>query len=311
MTAAAGRDRFAARHQRHRGPVRRGDGSAPHRRGRALSGAAGRILVDEAQFLSPAQVRQLAHLADELGIPVLCYGLRTDFQGRLFPGSAELLALADSLVEIKSVCECGRKATMNPARRCRGQCRAAGRAAREWAATSAMWRCAAGTSCSVQPDYGIGEGKSAPHGLRKETSHVPQGCSRAGAACAVRHSAAAAQQAGPTPGPKSGEPATIPFLTRNDIRTFESTDDGDGVYIQDVRRNWYYVTFFGRCNELPWAIGDRASRPLPAVSRSIAATRSSPDASGAGSPTSSIAARPREGEEGQGRPDAGSGGRPR
>lgn len=71
------------------------------------------ILVDEAQFLSPAQVRQLAHLADEVGIPVLCYGLRTDFQGRLFPGSAELLALADSLVEIKSVCECGRKATMN------------------------------------------------------------------------------------------------------------------------------------------------------------------------------------------------------
>ena len=71
------------------------------------------ILVDEAQFLSPGQVRQLAHLADEVGIPVLCYGLRTDFLGTLFPGSAELLALADSLVEIKSVCECGRKATMN------------------------------------------------------------------------------------------------------------------------------------------------------------------------------------------------------
>jgi thymidine kinase len=71
------------------------------------------ILVDESQFLSPAQVRQLAHLADEVGIPVLCYGLRTDFQGRLFPGSAELLALADALIEIKSVCECGRKATMN------------------------------------------------------------------------------------------------------------------------------------------------------------------------------------------------------
>ncbi|MBO9715196.1 thymidine kinase [Sphingomonas sp.] len=71
------------------------------------------VLVDEAQFLSPGQVRQLARLADELGIPVLAYGLRTDFQGRLFPGSAELLALADSLVEIKSVCECGRKATMN------------------------------------------------------------------------------------------------------------------------------------------------------------------------------------------------------
>lgn len=71
------------------------------------------VLVDEAQFLSAEQVRQLAHLADEVGIPVLCYGLRTDFQGKLFPGSAELLALADSLVELKSVCECGRKATMN------------------------------------------------------------------------------------------------------------------------------------------------------------------------------------------------------
>jgi thymidine kinase len=71
------------------------------------------VLVDEAQFLSAVQVRQLAHIADEVGIPVLCYGLRTDFQGKLFPGSAELLALADSLVELKSVCECGRKATMN------------------------------------------------------------------------------------------------------------------------------------------------------------------------------------------------------
>ena len=71
------------------------------------------ILVDESQFLSAAQVRQLAHLADEAGIPVLCYGLRTDFQGRLFPGSSELLALADALIELKSVCECGRKATMN------------------------------------------------------------------------------------------------------------------------------------------------------------------------------------------------------
>jgi thymidine kinase len=71
------------------------------------------VLVDESQFLNEAQVRQLAHLADDVGIPVLCYGLRTDFQGRLFPGSAELLALADALIEIKSVCECGRKATMN------------------------------------------------------------------------------------------------------------------------------------------------------------------------------------------------------
>jgi thymidine kinase len=71
------------------------------------------VLVDESQFLKAAQVRQLAHLADEIGIPVLAYGLRTDFQGRLFEGSAELLALADALVEIKSVCDCGRKATMN------------------------------------------------------------------------------------------------------------------------------------------------------------------------------------------------------
>lgn len=71
------------------------------------------VLVDEAQFLTPAQVDQLAHLADSIGIPVLAYGLRTDFQGQLFPGSARLLALADALVEIKSVCMCGRKATMN------------------------------------------------------------------------------------------------------------------------------------------------------------------------------------------------------
>ena len=71
------------------------------------------VLVDEAQFLTSAQVDQLAHLADVVGIPVLAYGLRTDFQAQLFEGSARLLALADALVEIKSVCECGRKATMN------------------------------------------------------------------------------------------------------------------------------------------------------------------------------------------------------
>ncbi|MBI1403844.1 MAG: thymidine kinase [Porphyrobacter sp.] len=71
------------------------------------------VLVDEAQFLLPAQVWQLARLADEAGIPVLCYGLRTDFQGELFPGSAVLLGIADALVELKAVCHCGRKATMN------------------------------------------------------------------------------------------------------------------------------------------------------------------------------------------------------
>ena len=71
------------------------------------------ILVDEAQFLSQRHVLQLCEVTDHLAIPVLCYGLRTDFQGKLFPGSAALLALADSLVELKAVCECGRKATMN------------------------------------------------------------------------------------------------------------------------------------------------------------------------------------------------------
>ncbi|MBU6269236.1 MAG: thymidine kinase [Sphingomonadales bacterium] len=71
------------------------------------------VLVDEAQFLQPEQVWQLARVADEAGIPVLCYGLRTDFRGALFPGAATLLGIADALVELKGVCHCGRKATMN------------------------------------------------------------------------------------------------------------------------------------------------------------------------------------------------------
>ena len=71
------------------------------------------VLVDEAQFLTKAQVWQLARLADRENIPVLCYGLRTDFRGELFPGSAALLGIADALVELKAVCHCGRKATMN------------------------------------------------------------------------------------------------------------------------------------------------------------------------------------------------------
>jgi len=70
------------------------------------------VLVDEAQFLTQAQVRQLTEVADQLHIPVLCYGLRTDFQGRLFEGSQWLLAWADNLSEIKTICHCGRKATM-------------------------------------------------------------------------------------------------------------------------------------------------------------------------------------------------------
>lgn len=71
------------------------------------------ILVDEAQFLSREQVWQLAELADEHGLPVMCYGLRTDFLGKLFPGSATLLAVADSVREIRTICWCGRKASMN------------------------------------------------------------------------------------------------------------------------------------------------------------------------------------------------------
>src|SRR5262249_43248711 len=71
------------------------------------------VLVDEAQWLAKDQVWQLARLADEANIPVLCYGLRTDFRGELFPGSAALLGIADALIELKAVCHCGRKATMN------------------------------------------------------------------------------------------------------------------------------------------------------------------------------------------------------
>jgi thymidine kinase len=71
------------------------------------------VLIDEAQFLTQAQVWQLARICDTMGIPVLTYGLRTDFLGALFPGSAALLAIADVLSEIKAVCACGRKAIMN------------------------------------------------------------------------------------------------------------------------------------------------------------------------------------------------------
>ncbi|MBV0892404.1 thymidine kinase [Paracoccus sp. Z118] len=70
------------------------------------------IFVDEAQFLTPGQVWQLAHVADDLHIPVMAYGLRVDFRGELFAGSAALLALADDLREIRTICHCGRKATM-------------------------------------------------------------------------------------------------------------------------------------------------------------------------------------------------------
>jgi thymidine kinase len=69
------------------------------------------VLVDEAQFLTRQQVRQLSDLCDFEGIPVLAYGLRTDFQGELFEGSRYLLAWADAMIEVKTICHCGRKAT--------------------------------------------------------------------------------------------------------------------------------------------------------------------------------------------------------
>lgn len=70
------------------------------------------VFIDEAQFLTPAQVWQLARAVDDLGVPVMCYGLRVDFRGELFPGSATLLALADEMREVRTICHCGKKATM-------------------------------------------------------------------------------------------------------------------------------------------------------------------------------------------------------
>ena len=71
------------------------------------------IIADEAQFMTPAQIEQLRKLVDEEDIPVLCFGLRTDFLTHFFPGAQRLMELADSITEIKTICECGRKATVN------------------------------------------------------------------------------------------------------------------------------------------------------------------------------------------------------
>ncbi|ATG40331.1 MULTISPECIES: thymidine kinase [Phaeobacter] len=79
---------------------------------RLAKGPVASIFVDEAQFLSPDQVWDLARVVDDLRVPVLCYGLRVDFQGKLFPGSATLLALADEMREVRTICHCGKKATM-------------------------------------------------------------------------------------------------------------------------------------------------------------------------------------------------------
>lgn len=70
------------------------------------------VFLDEAQFLTPDQVWQLARAVDDIGVPVMCYGLRVDFQGKTFPGSAALLALSDEMREVRTICYCGKKATM-------------------------------------------------------------------------------------------------------------------------------------------------------------------------------------------------------
>jgi thymidine kinase len=79
---------------------------------RLAQGAVSCIFIDECQFLTKDQVWQLARAVDDLGVPVMCYGLRVDFQGNLFPGSAALLAWADEMREVRTICHCGKKATM-------------------------------------------------------------------------------------------------------------------------------------------------------------------------------------------------------
>ncbi len=81
-------------------------------RGWLAEGPVACLFVDEAQFLTVDQVWQLARVVDDLDLPVMCYGLRVDFLGQLFPGSATLLALADEMREVRTICHCGRKATM-------------------------------------------------------------------------------------------------------------------------------------------------------------------------------------------------------
>ncbi|MGX9351607.1 thymidine kinase [Shimia sp. W99] len=79
---------------------------------RLVEGPVTCVFIDEAQFLTEDQVWQLARAVDDLRVPVMCYGLRVDFQGKLFPGSAALLALSDEMREVRTICHCGKKATM-------------------------------------------------------------------------------------------------------------------------------------------------------------------------------------------------------
>ena len=79
---------------------------------RLADGPCACVFIDEAQFLEPEQVWQLARAVDDLKVPVMCFGLRVDFRGELFPGSATLLALCDEMREVRTICHCGKKATM-------------------------------------------------------------------------------------------------------------------------------------------------------------------------------------------------------
>jgi thymidine kinase len=79
---------------------------------RLRAGPCACVLIDEAQWMTREQVWQVARAVDDLNVPVMCYGLRVDFRGELFPGSAALLALADEMREVRTICHCGRKATM-------------------------------------------------------------------------------------------------------------------------------------------------------------------------------------------------------
>ena len=80
---------------------------------KSQKGACDVIIVDECQFMTPLQIDQLRSIVDEYNIPVMCFGLRTDFQTKLFPGSLRLMEVADTIQEIKTICDCGAKATVN------------------------------------------------------------------------------------------------------------------------------------------------------------------------------------------------------
>ena len=112
LDTRAGRGRIASRIGMGRPAETYAPGDDLFARIEALAPRPACAFVDEAQFLTPGQVWQLARVADDLGVPVMAYGLRVDFRGELFPGSAALLALADDLREVRTICHCGRKATM-------------------------------------------------------------------------------------------------------------------------------------------------------------------------------------------------------